>query len=122
MWMLYFHAEAASPCVDATGGNRDLISCALVVCAAESSFVNVRQDGAFRHPGTSRDLGRGEVLLDDGEGNDDIDQLVARFRSKRPRDLLSTFPRKIHSVREDRFSSGQRVGTYVAALRADDVP
>jgi hypothetical protein len=122
MWMLYFHAEAASPCVDATGGNRDLISCALVVCAAESSFVNVRQDGAFRHPGTSRYLGRGEVLLDDGEGNDDIDQLVARSRSKRLRDLFWTFRRKIHSVREDASSSGKSRGTYVGALGADAVP
>src|SRR5262249_50276954 len=100
--MLYFHAEATSPCVDAAGGHGDLISGALEILSVESSRVNVRQNGAFGHPGTARDFGGFEVLLHRRKGEGDIDQLGARFSNQRPIDVFSTFPGRIHSVRNSK--------------------
>jgi len=86
-----FHAEATSPCVDAAGGDCDLISSALEIFSVEPARVNVREHGAFRHTGTARDLAWRKVLLNDDEGKDDLDQFGARLTGKRLLDLVSTF-------------------------------
>ena len=93
MWMLYFHAEAASPCVDAAGGNGDLIWRALEVLPVESSRVNVSEDGTFGHTGSTRDLARREVLLDCRKCEDDIDQLGAGFTNNYALNFLTTLTR-----------------------------
>ena len=90
MWTSDFHAEATSPCIDAGGGDCDLIPSALEIFSVESARVNVSEDGAFRHTGAARDLTRREVLFDCGKREDDVDQLGAGFTGNRTLNLLAT--------------------------------